>query len=412
MGAIADHLWQSTWFALTAWVLALLVRKDAARIRYWVWFAASIKFLFPFAVLSWIGNLFILQVDDEEALLPLVQHMASPLTSAMPIEHFGKSAQQLLIAAWALVTVALLGRWLLSWLHSRRLVRSSLPCSVIAPVPVRCSDRIAAPCVVGIVEPVLLLPRGLLSDLSPGQLDAILAHEMWHVRRRDNLAASLHAWVEALFWFHPLVWWIGAKLVREREHACDEGAIQDGHEPRAYAETLLKVCRHSIALQSACIANAAGGDLSARIRGIMLQQPKVRFGAARCAVLAAVFFSCAALPVASGMTLVMTSAVTVAAGARSIRVSEAAGPTYIIVHDDYVYGRNVSLRELIGGAFSVRANDVAGAVRWLDQPRYDIELAAPRGGATDHRQLVADLLEQQFNVELIVRPTVRAKVAD
>jgi bla regulator protein blaR1 len=106
-------------------------------------------------------------------------------------------------------------------------------------------------CVIGkanrcaVVRPVLLVPRGLRERVTPEELDAIVAHETCHVRRRDNLAMSLHMIVEALFWFHPLVWWMERRLVDEQERACDEAVLAGGTPPRVYAEGILKVCELS-----------------------------------------------------------------------------------------------------------------------------------------------------------------------
>ncbi len=404
MGAVADHLWQSTGFALAAGVIALFLRNDAARVRYWIWLAASLKFLLPFALLNWLGRQFVVQVADDSSLLPIVQHVATSFaTVTASVEPIGDELQQVIVALWILGSVMLLGRWLLTWLHSRALLRSSTPCAVAAPLPlpVRCTDRLDAPGIVGIVEPVLLLPTTLPARLTPAELEAVMAHEMWHVRRRDNLTAALHALVEALFWFHPLVWWIGAKLVQEREQACDEGALQEGSERTLYAGTLLKICRQSVESRLACMASAVGGDLRSRIRAIMSLPAKPQRGNLRRAVPAAALVGCLALPIASGMTVVTASGLTVPADAHSIRMTETAGPTFIVMSDDYIYGRNVSLRELIGRAYAVRGRDISGDAPWLDHPRFDIELASRH----DHRQTVADLLKRQFNVELIVRPT-------
>lgn len=408
MSAVADHLWQSTWFVAAVWVLAFLVRNDAARVRHWVWLAASVKFIVPFALLGWVGRQFIFQVEDERALLPIVQHVAKPLTEAsIAVGQLSHATQSWLIGIWIAGSSLLLGRWLCNWLRSRALVRSSLPCEIRAPIPARCSDRLAAPAVVGIVDPVLLVPCNLPSNLTPAHVDAIVAHEMWHVRRGDNATAALHALVEALFWFHPLVWLIGARLVDERERACDEGVIHDGSGRSTYAEALLRVCRYSVESRLLCTASAMGGDLSARIRSIMSELPKSRCRGVRRILLAAALVGCAALPIASGMTVVATSSVAVAAGTRSIRVSAPAGPTYVVLRDDYVYGRNVSLRELIARAYGVRARDVLGHAPWLDHPRYDVELRAAVRNSHAYRRLVADLLDRQFNVELIMRPTPR-----
>lgn len=73
------------------------------------------------------------------------------------------------------------------------------------------SESALEPGILGVFHPVLLLPAGISERLNDEQLNAILIHELCHVRRRNNLAAALHMLVEALFWFHPQVWWIGAR---------------------------------------------------------------------------------------------------------------------------------------------------------------------------------------------------------
>src|SRR5690606_12845832 len=93
-----------------------------------------------------------------------------------------------------------------------------------------------------------------LERLSPPQLRAVLEHEICHVRRRDNLTAAVHMLVESLFWFHPLVWWIGARLLDEREQACDEAVIAAGIDRDAYGEGILEVCRYCIESPLPCAA--------------------------------------------------------------------------------------------------------------------------------------------------------------
>jgi uncharacterized protein (TIGR03435 family) len=83
----------------------------------------------------------------------------------------------------------------------------------------------------------------------------------------------------------------------------------------------------------------------------------------------------------------------------------------LVISDEYVYGRNVTLRELIGRACSVSTSDVAGELRELDHPRYDIAIRAPVGHNADRKQLVAELLRQRFNVRLLDR-SVRRPIAN
>ena len=103
----------------------------------------------------------------------------------------------------------------------------------------------------------------------PPNSTAILAHELSHIRRRDNLTAAIHMAVEALFWFHPAVWWIKARLLEERERACDEAVLQSGNEAEVYAESILNVCRFYVESPLTCVSGVTGSDLKQRIVRIM-----------------------------------------------------------------------------------------------------------------------------------------------
>ena len=97
----------------------------------------------------------------------------------------------------------------------------------------------------------------------------MLAHELCHLRRGDNLAALFHLVVQTVFWFHPLVWWIGARLITERERACDEEVIRHGSERETYAESILKTCQFFVESPIACVSGVTGSDLKKRIEAIM-----------------------------------------------------------------------------------------------------------------------------------------------
>src|SRR5262249_21746936 len=137
------------------------------------------------------------------------------------------------------------------------------------PVTLAATDASFEPGVFGIVKPVLLWPKSITDRLDDRHVEAILAHELSHIRRRDNLTAALHMVVEAVFWFHPLVWWLGARLIDEREQACDHDAISHGRDPRVYAESILKTCQFSVETPLFCVAGVTGADLKKRIERIM-----------------------------------------------------------------------------------------------------------------------------------------------
>ena len=89
------------------------------------------------------------------------------------------------------------------------------------------------------------------------------------MRRRDNLFAAVHMIVEAIFWFHPLVWWIGSRMVEERELACDEEVLRIGCEPADYVEGILKVCRLYSETPLACVSGVTGADVKRRLLAIL-----------------------------------------------------------------------------------------------------------------------------------------------
>src|SRR5579884_2329302 len=104
------------------------------------------------------------------------------------------------------------------------------------------SASCVVPVTVGLLRPRIVLPD-CWKEWPRAQLDTVLAHERAHVRRRDPLAQWLALLNRALFWFHPLAWWLERKLAGLAEEACDSAVIEQGHDPRDYAEHLLELAR-------------------------------------------------------------------------------------------------------------------------------------------------------------------------
>ena len=134
-----------------------------------------------------------------------------------------------------------------------------------------------------------------------GELDAIVLHEMCHIRRRDNLTAALHMAVEALFWFHPLVWWLRARLVEERERACDEAVLETTRRPFAYAEGILNVCKFYVEAPLSCVSGVAGSELKQRIARILSGQGVRKLDLRRKALLAVACVLAVGVPVTAGL---------------------------------------------------------------------------------------------------------------
>ena len=198
-----------------------------------------------------------------------------------------------------------LGAWIRSWRRMRVLLRSATPLELKVPdnllVRILSSPALLEPAVFGIVRPVLLLPRGIEEGMSQEQLQAVLVHEGCHIRRRDNLATAIYMAAETLFWFYPLVRWIGERLITERERACDEEVLRLGHEPSAYAEGILHVCKSYLKSPLHCAAGVTGSDLKTRIRAILSGGIECHLTFAKKALLATAGVVAIAGPIAVGV---------------------------------------------------------------------------------------------------------------
>ena len=264
MTALLDHLWQSTLFALPIGALVLLLRRHAAGLRFWLWFAASVKFLVPFSVLMAMGAAVTLPAAPllpDRPTLEVLQDTAAPFTNAPAASIVPDGTTNwitVLIAIWAAGTFLALLVWGMRWLELRALVRSRASANDVGAVASMTSSAPVQPGLIGIFRPVLMLPNGIQARLNAQEMDAILAHEVCHFRRRDNLTAAIHMLVESLFWFHPLVWWLGRRLMTERERACDEAVLAAGNDPRVFAEGIINVCRFYVEAPHACASALSG----------------------------------------------------------------------------------------------------------------------------------------------------------
>jgi bla regulator protein blaR1 len=306
---VINHLWQSTVFAILAAILTLAFRKNRAQVRYWLWLSASVKFLIPFSLLMSVGS------NLEWA--PAVQTIAMPVVSSTMVQFtqpFPEAVSFVPSTTGTLdwVPMSILGVWacgfavialirIRGWLRVRGAIRASFPLEISAPVDIRPSPGLLEPGVVGFLRPVLLLPEGIAECLTPRQLEAVLAHELCHVSRRDNLTSAIHMIVEAVFWFHPFVWWIGARLVDERERACDEAVLSLGNEPQVYAEGILNVCKIYVESPLRCVSGVTGSDLKRRIQAILTERVAGELNFVKRVALAVAGIAVLALPVIIGI---------------------------------------------------------------------------------------------------------------
>jgi uncharacterized protein (TIGR03435 family) len=301
--AMANHLWQSTLFAVATAILTLTLRRNPARVRYRLWLIASLKFLIPFSLLISLSSHLIkprVAVTVQSGVYSAVEEVSLPFTQTAAVSAEAPSSRLMikpagrvlswhegLAAVWLCGFVATLGLWWWRWLQATACLRRARPIpqgrevdalrqleqtrGLHKQLTIYLSPGPGEPGVFGIFRPVLLWPAGISQHLQDNHVEAILAHEMAHVRRRDNLTAVMHMLVEAVFWFHPLVWWLGARLAEERERACDEEVLQLGKSAQVYAESILKTCEFCVGSPLACVSGVTGADLKARIVRIMTE---------------------------------------------------------------------------------------------------------------------------------------------
>ena len=424
LSPLANHLWQSTLFAAVVLLLALALRKNHAQARYWLWLTASVKFLVPFSLLVSAGS----QVEWRDApavVTPLtmaVEQISQPFASTglgmtsspIPAES-NNYVPALLFAAWFSGFASLLWSWLQRWRRIQRALQVASPLSISAPVPIMSSPTVIEPGVFGIFKPVLLLPHGIFSRLTAEQLNAILAHEMCHIRRRDNLAAALHMFVEAIFWFHPLVWWIGSRLIDERERACDEEVLRLGSEPQVYAEGILNVCKFYLESPLPCASGVTGSDLKKRIEAIMTNRMAHRLTTARKVLLASAAIASIAGPLVFG--IIHAQAQTTPQDTLKFEVAsvkpadpDAQGTRIQLAPGGGMNMVNASVKQLITFAYDVRESQLVSGPNWLESQRYDIIAKPPPAeGPTDPRQMTND---QRETLQRQMRERVRNLLAD
>jgi uncharacterized protein (TIGR03435 family) len=441
IGELTNHVWQSTLFAVAAGLLTVALRKNRAQVRFWLWFSASLKFFVPFSLLMSLGSHLewaparkIAARIAVPAVSLTMEQITQPFPSTLPPGPSPRATvdwvPMAIIGVWACGFAALALIRFRAWLrihaactHAKPVGQTIVLCG-LSSCKIRSTPGLLEPGVVGVLKPILLLPEGIEDRLTPQQLEAVLAHELCHVRRHDNLFAALHMIVEAVFWFHPLVWWIGARLVEERERACDEEVLRLGNEPHVYAEGILNVCKLYVESPLVCVSGVTGSDLKKRIEAIMANRMALRLNLARKVALAVAGIVALASPIIVGIMN--------APHARAQSAADAL-PKFEVASikpckDNAGGGRKGggggpgaspgrltlpcrSTRDLIRMAYVQFANGQWNAMRripieggpsWIDSERYQIEAKAEGAPGQEmiRGPMLQSLLEDRFKLKI------------
>jgi bla regulator protein BlaR1 len=435
---VGNHLWQSTLCVAAAWLLSVILRRNRAAVRYWIWFAASLKFLVPFSLLVAIGSrfgwrTFGLAHGPTGSLLwttmitdvghPFVTTTTVAQASAAVVSHSVASMPVVLAAIWICGFMVTISLWIRTWMRARAIERLGTHVRLGLPIPALSSSTPIEPGVYGILRPVLLLPEGIMARLTEKQFEAIVEHEMCHVRRRDNLLAAIHMAVEAIFWFYPPVWWIGARMVEERERACDEEVLRRGSEPEVYAEGILNVCKFYVEAPLACASAISGADLKKRIVRVMTGCFADRLSLSRKLLLLAAGMTVLAGPVVFGVANApRVRAQSQETSARPLPAFEVASikldhsgtqSRFFRFNDPSRFTTtNIPAKDLIGFAYHVEPFQISGGPSWIHSDGYDIEAKVdetavaqlqtlpPEQRMDQYRLMLRSLLADRFKLSL------------
>lgn len=329
--------------------------------------------------------------------LDIVQEIGKPLklVGAVPLPTSRpQSPSQLptvFLTVWACGFLINCFNWWRAWRRLRVALHAATPVFLNLPIRAMSSSLCLEPGIFGIRNPVLLLPNGITARLRPAEFEAIIAHEMCHVRRRDNLAAAIHMVVEALFWFHPMVWWIRTCLMEERELACDEAVLGMTADPQEYAEGILKICKYYLESPLICASGITRSNLKKRINEIMINREKQRLSFSKKLLLAVGVLLAVAVPlIVTGFKPIIVRAQ--APGDSSPLKFEVAAirPHVSAAVRDMGNGKivragtsmtfsgpratiqNVTLMGLIEFAYEVSVAGVSGGPQWADSARFDV----------------------------------------
>lgn len=293
---LVHTIWQAV---LIAAVLAIALRVLPHRVslsaRYLMAYAAmllvigaaffTVAYLTPSAVAP-----VVLKGNDIGYVGPVVQRDVPPLATEMTQSRelssliSSERAMPWLVGAWVISVAALGFSQLAGWTILQRWRRAAEPVEKsiqlrlerlaemmgVRHVLMKLTDRVDVPTLIGIWRPIILAPLSLLNDLSLAQIEAILAHELAHVKRRDYLANLIQVAIETLFFYHPCVWWISRQIRLERECCCDEMASAACGDRAEYVRALAAMEQARGSRLALAITGAGGrSELLIRVRRLL-----------------------------------------------------------------------------------------------------------------------------------------------
>jgi beta-lactamase regulating signal transducer with metallopeptidase domain len=288
--AIVQSIWQETAIGLALWAVLQAMRHATANARYAVSCAGlAAMLLVPVATfvdalsgLTHASPSSLVQVDPRGDVTLVMANGSRIWTNrAIPSAGVLSALYGAIVPVWLagalLASIRLL--WAAGYVRTvchggaagagamvASVNRLATSLGVRRRIAVIVTPRVASPATIGWIKPVILLPPVLITGLSSTQLEAIIAHELAHIRRHDYVVNLLQMVVETVLFYHPAVWWMSRQIRVERELCCDDVAVRATGNPADYAHALAAVARHAV---TAAALGAGGPSLPHRVRRLL-----------------------------------------------------------------------------------------------------------------------------------------------
>ncbi|MEJ8758407.1 M56 family metallopeptidase [Pontibacter sp. H259] len=326
---LLHSLWQGALVALTLALLLVLLQRHNATLRYYMGTGAMVLQLLlsaatfahyytlaPDKAATTSGTTTTINLTKATAVVPVAQtaNWSEPLAMA---QLYFEQHLPLIVTLWLLGLTVMALRFMGSLAYMQRLRYTSNPLGdkwqqtlqaklqqigVRQVVQLAESAMVKVPMVIGFAKPVILLPIGAVAGLSTAQVEAILAHELAHIRRNDFLVNLLQSVVDILFFYHPAMWWMSGVVRDERENCCDDMAVAVCGNSLVYARALAAIAEMQLPANAKLAMALAGrnGSLLSRIKRLV-EQPALRptfsegFMAGLVVVLGIMFLSAGAM---------------------------------------------------------------------------------------------------------------------
>jgi uncharacterized protein (TIGR03435 family) len=407
---LVHFLWQGASIAALYTAVRWLARGMRAEGRYLL-ACAALASMMTAPVVTWrvLGQSDATPVvaADRTAVVPgrISPAAASVLLAGVPAQHQSPwlpwAVAIWLIGASAL-SVRMFGGWMMAarlrWKLSRpapiewceTIRRLCARLGVARAVGLRVSAMVQSPIVIGAWRPLVLVPVGMLTGLPAAQVEALLVHELAHIRRHDYLVNLLQSVAEALLFYHPAVWWVSSHVRTEREHCCDDAAVAVSGDVLEYVNALAELAGSRRVRLAAIAAN--GGSLADRIARLLGEpRPASRRGSLLGLVLLA----------AASYGLFGQTTPRPQFQAASVKLNTENPPNRMQrpLPGGRWSSRNANLEMLILTAYGIQTYQLIGGPNWMESDGFDIEAKADGEASTSQILLMLQsLLADRFNL--------------